>query len=108
MRKIDIAQRIQKAAGISLEEEASAVLDSILELFKAILQKGEPISIPNFGKFEVRKKTPRPGRNPITGEGVMIAARRVVVFRASSQIKTEVNSVQAEQQEAEILLPKGK
>jgi len=107
MVKLEIAQRIHQEAGIPLDE-ASVVLDSVVELFKAILQQGEPISIPSFGKFEVRKKSARPGRNPITREEIMITARRVVVFRASAHLKTELNSVETEQQEAEGLLPKGK
>ena len=107
MRKIDIAQRIHQADGISLED-ANAVLDWCFELLKATLQKGEPIVISSFGKFEVRKKAPRPGRNPQTGEGFMISARRVVTFRASSHLKMEVNAVQAEQHNAVGFLPQGK
>ena len=92
MRKADIARRINQQAGVS-ENEVAMLLEGILELFKATLQKGEPIVISSFGKFEVRKKAPRPGRNPQTGEGFMISARRVVTFRASSHLKMEVNAV---------------
>jgi integration host factor subunit alpha len=99
MRKLDIARRIHQEAGIS-EEEAATLLEWILELLKTTLQKGEPVSIFNFGVFTVRNKAPRRGRNPRTGEEVMISPRRVVTFRASSHFKTEVNSVQAERQES--------
>jgi len=99
MQKIDIAKRIHREAGIS-EEEAATLLDWILELLKTTIQKGEPVSIVNFGVFTVRNKAPRRGRNPGTGEAVMISPRRVVTFRASAHFKTQVNSVQAEQQEA--------
>ena len=92
MQKVDIAKRITRQAGIG-EREAATLLDGILELLKATLKKGEPIAIPNFGKFTVRSKAPRPGRNPHTGEAIMIAARRVVTFRASSQLTTEMNSI---------------
>ncbi|MBC7838713.1 MAG: HU family DNA-binding protein [Nitrospiraceae bacterium] len=53
-----------------------------------------------FGKFTVRRKRPRTGRNPRTGEVVMISARRVVTFHPSLLFTTEMNSVPAEQQEA--------
>src|ERR1700741_3309838 len=53
MRKLDIARRVHQEAGIS-EEEAATLLEWILELFKTTLQKGEPITIPGFGKLTVR------------------------------------------------------
>ena len=99
MRKADIAKRISQQAGI-LEYEAAKVLDQILELLKTTLQAGEPIAIQGFGKFTVRSKRPRQGRNPRTGEAVMISARRVVTFQPSLLLKTEVNSVPAERQDA--------
>ena len=98
MRKLDIARRIHQEAGIS-EEEAATLLDWIFELLKTTLQQGEPISIPGFGKWTVRSKPPRKGRNPRTGEAMMISARRVVTFRPSASLTIEMNSVQVEQPE---------
>ena len=92
MIKADIVKRIHQEVGIP-EEVAGTLLDGILDLFKATLQKGEPIAIPNFGKFTVRSKAPRPGRNPRSGEAITIAARRVVTFHASPQLKADMNSV---------------
>jgi integration host factor subunit alpha len=97
MRKAEIAERIHQQAGIS-EQEAATLLDWILELFKTTLQKGEPIAIPNFGKFTVRSKPPRLGRNPRTREAIMISPRRVVTFRASSLLKAQMNGVGTETQ----------
>ena len=97
MRKDEMAQRIHQQAGIS-EDEATTLLNWILELFKATLQKGEPIAIPSFGKFTVRAKAPRQGRNPRTREAIMISARRVVTFRASAHLTAEMNTLQAEGQ----------
>jgi integration host factor subunit alpha len=94
MQKNDIAQRIHQEAGIS-EEEAATLLNWVLELFKATLQRGEPIAIPSFGKFMVRSKATRLGRNPRTGEAIMIAARRVVLFHPSLHLKAEMTSVPA-------------
>jgi integration host factor subunit alpha len=90
MQKKKITARIQQAVGIP-GEQAATLLDGILDLFKATLQAGEPISIQNFGKFTVRSKRPRQGRNPQTGEAVMISARRVVTFQPSLVLKAEVN-----------------
>ena len=55
------------------------------------LAKGESVKISGFGNFEVHTKTARPGRNPQTGEPVVIAARRVVTFRASGSLRQQVN-----------------
>ena len=99
MQKADIARRIHQQAGIS-ETQAAKLLDQILELLKITLQAGEPITISGFGKFTVRSKGARQGRNPRTGEAVMISARRVVSFRPSLVLKTEMNSVLADRQEA--------
>ncbi len=95
MQKIEIAMRIHHEAGIS-KEEAARVLDWIFELFKATLQAGEPIVIAGFGKFTVRHKRARQGRNPRTGEAVTISARRVVTFHASPHLKAQINALAAE------------
>lgn len=99
MRKLDIARRIHEEAGLS-EPEAVRVLEWILKFMKTTLQTGEPINIQGFGKLTVRQKRARTGRNPRTGEAVMISARRVAVFCASIHLKTEVNSNHGEPQEA--------
>ena len=91
MRKFEIAHRIHQAAGIS-EEKAAGLLDWILELLKSTMQHGESVSISNFGVFAVRNKSSRNGRNPKTGQPMIISSRRVVIFRASPRLKAEVNS----------------
>ena len=97
MPKADVARRIHRQAGIS-ETESAKLLECVLELLKNTLQAGEPITISGFGKFTVRSKRARQGRNPRTGEAVMIAARRVVSFHPSLRLKTEMNSVPADRQ----------
>lgn len=98
MTKAEIAIRIHEQLGIPIEE-AGTVLDQILELFKNILQSRESIMIAGFGKFTVRNKRARPGRNPQTGEAIEISARRVVSFQASHEFKREINSASTEGQE---------
>ena len=100
MQKFEIAHRIHQAAGIS-EDKAAALLDWVLELFKSTLQQGEPINVANFGVFTVRNKVARNGRNPKTGQPLIIPSRRVVIFRASPRLKADVIGVQANPQEAE-------
>jgi integration host factor subunit alpha len=99
MHKAAIARHIHQETGI-LEYQAAKLLDHILELLKRTLQGGEPITIYGFGKFTVRSKRAREGRNPRTGEAVMISARRVVSFHPSIVLKAEVNSIRAGRQEA--------
>jgi integration host factor subunit alpha len=98
MRKAEIARGIHQQSGLS-EHEAGKVLDWILALLKSTLQQGEPIVIANFGKFAVRSKRARKGRNPRTGEETMIPARRVVTFHASPLLKADVNAAGQERQE---------
>lgn len=98
MQKADIAAQIHQEAGIS-KEEATRLLDWILELVKTTLQAGEPITISGFGKFTVLHKHARPGRNPQTGEAIAISARRVVTFQASHLFKACINSPLEEAQE---------
>lgn len=90
MRKAEIAGRIHQQTGLS-EHKAGEVLDRILDILKSTLQQGEEIVITNFGKFAVRSKRARKGRNPRTGEETMIPARRVVTFHASPLLKADVN-----------------
>lgn len=94
MEKKDIASQIHQQVGISTEE-ATRLLESILGILKATLQAGESITIAGFGKFTVRNKQARPGRNPNTGETITISARRVVTFRPSHLFKAHVNDPSA-------------
>jgi integration host factor subunit alpha len=91
MTKADIARQIQNQVGIS-EHDAETLFERILDLLKAALKNGEEITITGFGKFRVRSKNVRVGRNPRTGEEITIPARRVVTFHASSLLKGYVNA----------------
>jgi integration host factor subunit alpha len=98
MRKADIATRIHQQAGIS-KKEAARVLDWIVALFKCTLESGEPIAIAGFGTFKARRKEARRGRNPRTGEAMMITARRVVTFHPSPIFKAAVNEAKQDSTE---------
>jgi integration host factor subunit alpha len=98
MRKKDVARSIHQQIGIP-ETEAAEVLDRILELIKSTLQKGEEIVISGFGKFTVRNKRARRGRNPRTREECVIPAHRVVRFYPSKLFKAAVAALGQESQE---------
>jgi len=65
-----------------------------LETVKTSLSNGEDVLISGFGKFSVKKKTPRKGRNPATGEDLMLGARTRVTFRCSPVMRERVNPQQ--------------
>lgn len=94
MRKRDIARRIHQVAGIS-ETQAATLRDWILGFLKTTLQEGKSITISGVGKFMVRNKAPRSGRNFKIGEARIISARRVVTFHPSLVLTAEVNGVPA-------------
>ena len=91
MRKADIANEIHKQVGIS-KNEAADIVELVLNMLKAVLQKGDSVKIAGFGNFVVRSKGARKGRNPRTGEEIGITPRRVVTFRPSQVFKKYVNS----------------
>jgi integration host factor subunit alpha len=66
--------------------------EALLEILKRTLVNGEEIMISGFGKLSVRKKDARRGRNPRTGQALMLRPRRVVTFKASGVLKSKMNS----------------
>ncbi len=73
-------------------KEAREVLEMILEEVKLKLEKGEEVKISGFGKWTVREKRSRTGRNPHTGDRIKITARRVVTFHPSDKLRECVNT----------------
>ncbi len=67
------------------------LVESVLEIIKNTLENGEDVLISGFGKFCVRDKKKRRGRNPATGRELMLDARRVVVFKCSERLREKVN-----------------
>jgi integration host factor subunit alpha len=67
------------------------IVETLLELIKSRLASSEDVLISGFGKFCVREKRERRGRNPATGEAMMLAPRRVVTFRCSRQLRDKIN-----------------
>jgi integration host factor subunit alpha len=90
MIKTDIINSVYKRIGFSRNEAEEAV-DIVFETIKETLMKGEGIKISRFGTFNVNSKNQRIGRNPKTGEEIMISSRRVLSFKASQILKDKVN-----------------
>jgi integration host factor subunit alpha len=66
-------------------------MESILKTIKMTLESGEDVLISGFGKFCVKEKKERRGRNPQTGDDLMLGSRRVVIFNCSSLLKDKIN-----------------
>lgn len=73
--------------------EAKDTIENLLEIMKSTLASGEDIMITNFGKFCVNEKAPRKGRNPATGESMVLEKRRVVTFKCSGGLRDRINRV---------------
>ena len=82
LTKDKIIHDIYNQCGLS-KQKSVEVVESLLETVKQTLESGEDVLISGFGKFCVREKNERVGRNPKTGEMIPIGARRVVVFKSS-------------------------
>ena len=72
--------------------QAVELVETLLELIKSKLVSGEDVLISGFGKFCVKEKHERRGRNPATGDSMMLRPRRVVTFRCSRQLRDKINN----------------
>jgi integration host factor subunit alpha len=89
LTKADIVARLY-AQGILSKNEASDAVERSLELMKESLASGRDVLISGFGKWSVRQKSQRRGRNPQTGNPLMLTARRVITFRPSRVLKAAI------------------
>ncbi|MCG8552818.1 MAG: integration host factor subunit alpha [Desulfobacterales bacterium] len=71
--------------------QAKEVLEILIEIMKSTLASGEDIMISGFGKFQVIEKSPRKGRNPATGDAMILGKRRVVTFKCAGKLKNKIN-----------------
>ena len=86
LTKQDIANTLVKKMNLS-QTLALSLTNQFFDQIIATLKTGEEIKLSSFGNFIVREKSPRPGRNPKTGEEVIISARKVVTFKAGPKLK---------------------
>lgn len=92
LTKAKLAFMLFEKVGFS-QREGKQMVEAFFEEIRSALQRDESVALSGFGRFRVRNKRPRPGRNPKTGRQVPIAARRVVTFRASPKLKTQVAEI---------------
>lgn len=90
LTKDHIMNSIHQNLGFSKVKSAK-VLESLLETMKKTLESGEDVLISGFGKFSVKNKRERKGRNPATGEDLMLNSRRVVTFKCSQVLRNKLN-----------------
>ena len=79
------------AQNIFSKTQSAQVIDTLFELIKRSLQNGEDVLISGFGKFSVKEKYQRNGRNPQTGEPMLLPPRKVVTFKCSHILRTAIN-----------------
>lgn len=90
LTKADIINSIQQELNLT-RNQGTELVEQLLEIIKSILASGEDVLISGFGKFCAKEKRERRGRNPPTGEPMMLAPRRVVTFRCSGKLRDKVN-----------------
>lgn len=91
LTKDRIIDSIYNQCGHSRQRSIKLV-ESLIEIIKSALESGEDVLITGFGKFCVREKNERKGRNPQTGEDLILEARRIVSFRCSEILRKKINS----------------
>ena len=91
MTKADLVERVCEQVGGFSKKEAADIVDAVFDTMKGVVEEGDKIKISGFGNFVVREKKPRPGRNPQTGQEIIIEARRVLTFKPSNVLKAALN-----------------
>jgi integration host factor subunit alpha len=88
--KATLADSVFKTSDLQ-KNESIVIIDSLLEIIKSTLESGEDILISGFGKFTVKEKKTRKGRNPQTEKPLQLDARKVVLFRCSAVLREKIN-----------------
>lgn len=100
LTRADLAEAVFQKVGLPRNESAELV-EMVLRQVITGLERGETVKLSSFGSFGIREKGERIGRNPKTGEEVPITPRRVLVFRASNIMKTQINDALTKSKAAE-------
>ena len=75
------------------------IIEALLEIIKSTLEKSEDVLISGFGKFCVKHKKQRRGRNPATGEDLILRERKVITFKCSGKLRSKINGAEYSEQE---------
>ena len=90
MTKAELIEEVAEKTELT-KRDVTQIVDTLLESIKGALAKGEKVQLIPFGSFEVRKRKAREGRNPKTGEKLIISARSVPAFHAGKDLRESVN-----------------
>ena len=90
LTKAQIIEEIRTKNGLTRKQSTETV-EAFIETIKKTLESDEDVLISGFGKFSVKHKAERKGRNPATGEDMMLAPRKVVTFRCSGKLRDKIN-----------------
>lgn len=89
LTKADLAELLFDRLGLN-KRESKDMVEAFFDIVHGTLVAGDDVKLSGFGNFHIRRKAPRPGRNPRTGESIPIKARQVVTFHASHKLKAIV------------------
>ena len=90
LTKIQIVESIRNQTGFP-RSRSLEIVETLLEIIKRTLESGEDVMVSGFGKFCVKEKKERKGRNPATGDAMMLRPRRVVTFKCSGKLRDRIN-----------------
>jgi integration host factor subunit alpha len=90
LTKADIIESVHQQLGFP-KKQSNEVVEQLIEIIKSTLASGEDVLVSGFGKFCVNDKKERRGRNPATGDSMILRPRRVVTFKCSGKLRRRVN-----------------
>ncbi|RZB35520.1 MAG: integration host factor subunit alpha [Desulfobacteraceae bacterium Eth-SRB2] len=90
LTKAQIVESIHNQIGFT-QKRSSELVESLLEIIKNTLTSGEDVLISGFGKFCLKEKKERKGRNPATGDAMMLVPRKIVRFKCSGKLRDKIN-----------------
>ncbi len=90
LTKINIVEAVHDELDLP-KRRCVEIVETLLEIMKQTMEDGEDVLISGFGKFCVKEKKARRGRNPATGEDLMLEPRRVITFKCSGKLREKIN-----------------
>jgi integration host factor subunit alpha len=90
LTKAEIAEQVHQQLGRNKKESARMV-EALFEIIKESLEDGKDVMISGFGKFFIRNRAERSGRNPLTGDAIMLPAKKIVTFKCSGKLRGKIN-----------------
>ena len=91
LTKSDIVAKVNELG--FTKKRSVDIIENLMSIVKSTLEKGEDVLISGFGKFRVKEKQKRRGRNPATGADLILKERKVVTFKCSGKLREKINSL---------------